>query len=288
MAGRPLGLIVAVAGAGSIALGTFLLHAGGPPPAPPAPAPAEAPEKMMNTELKYSPTVYRAMLEDDAGRFGVPVPKVEQIQKVNAYFDEWKGRRKLKAKVPFETKHLRMRLEVARHEATLDGQRYAADHLVLRIENRTNKHLAYLVETSVGDKHKCASKGDIPHNALVLEPNQALSRSECLYRADEAVELRRVQIMELQPLSAYYLSRLPPSATLADARTSAGHMPLKGELCPQTFSWREIREGADAKELGWRDIVDFYARHNCDEYAFFRGYRYRTDASASLPARPID
>jgi len=31
-------------------------------------------------------------------------------------------------------------------------------------------------------------------------------------------------------------------------------------------------------------VIDFYARHNCDEYSFFRGYR-RWTAPGSLPAR---
>jgi hypothetical protein len=94
--------------------------------------------------------------------------------------------------------------------------------------------------------------------------------------------------MELGALEAYYVSRLPANPTLYDQRTSAGHIPLAGMLCPQTFSWREIQEGIESKQIGWKDVVDFYARHNCDEYSFFKGYRYRTGGSDPLPARPLD
>jgi hypothetical protein len=59
-------------------------------------------------------------------------------------------------------------------------------------------------------------------------------------------------------------------------------------MCPQTFSWRDIKEGIDKKELGWRDVIDFYARHNCTEYSFFKPYRYRGDPSAPLPSRSLD
>jgi hypothetical protein len=38
--------------------------------------------------------------------------------------------------------------------------------------------------------------------------------------------------------------------------------------------------------VGWRDVVDFYARHNCDEYSFFPAYRWRRSADEPLPARP--
>jgi hypothetical protein len=60
------------------------------------------------------------------------------------------------------------------------------------------------------------------------------------------------------------------------------------EGCQQTFSWREIKEGVDQKQFEWRDVIDFYARHNCSEYSFFKTYRYRTDSNALLPARPLD
>jgi hypothetical protein len=90
-------------------------------------------------------------------------------------------------------------------------------------------------------------------------------------------------------LSAYYVSRLPPNATLYDPRTFAGHVGFRGrEGCQQTFSWREIKEGVDSKQFEWRDVIDFYARHNCSEYSFFKTYRFRTDSNAPLPARPLD
>jgi hypothetical protein len=59
-------------------------------------------------------------------------------------------------------------------------------------------------------------------------------------------------------------------------------------MCPQTFSWRDIKDGMDGEGLGWRDVIDFYARHNCIEYSFFRSYRYRGDPAAPLPARALD
>lgn len=288
MDGKTLAIAVGMTGVAAIAVGTLALYAGGPPDAPERPKAPPPPEQLMNSELRYSPTVYRALIEQDAKQFGVPVPKLETLVQPNAYFEELKSRRKLKARSTFETRHLRLTLEVVKHQARLSGQAFSSDHLVLRIENRTPRYLAYRVATSVSDKHKCLTKGDLAHNALVLEPNQTITRSECLYRSDENVELTHVEVMELPALSAYYVSRLPPNPMLYDARTAAGHVPLHGEPCPQTFSWRDIKEGIDTREFGWRDVIDFYARHHCSEYSFFTAYRYRSDPSAPLPARPLD
>jgi hypothetical protein len=288
MEGKPLAMAVAASGLVVILLGTMLLYAGEPPPAPEPPRPPPPPEVTMNSVLKYSQPVYRAMLETDARSFKVPIPTLSDLGQPNHYSLELGGRRKLKLKTTLETNRLRLTLSVARKVAHLEGQSYAVDHLVLRIENRTGKYLAYRVQTSVSDKNKCGSKGDLPHNALVLTPHQAIERTECLYRADETVDVLRVEVIELLPLQAYYVGRLPPNPTLYDPRTSGGHIPLAGVVCPQTFSWREIQEGIDRAVIGWRDVIDFYARHNCDEYSFFKDYRYRTSATDPLPARPLD
>jgi hypothetical protein len=288
MEGKTLGLAVGAAGLFVIVIGTLLLYSGEPPPAPAPPKPPPPPEVTMNSVLKYSQPVYHALVETDARTFKVPIPSLEQLARPNPYFEEVKGAHRLKAKGDLETPHLRLAMAIGKRSASMEGQSFAVDHLLLRIENRTDKYLAYRVETSVTDKHKCSSKGDIAHNAFVLEPRQTIERSECLYRADEHVDVSHVEVIELSPLEAHYVSRLPANPTLYDPRTAAGHTPLAGTLCPQTFSWREIQEGIEKRQIGWKDVVDFYARHNCDEYSFFKGYRYRKDPSEPLPARPLD
>jgi hypothetical protein len=288
MDGKTLGLAVGASGLFVIIVGTLLLYGGEPPPAPAPPRPPPPPEVTMNSVLKYSQPVYHALIETDARTFKVPVPSLEELGRPNRYFEELKSRHRLKTKGSIETPHLRLAMAVGKRTAMMEGQSFAVDHLLLRIENRSEKFLAYRVETSVTDKNKCSSKGDLAHNALVLEPHQTIERSECLYRADENIDVLHAEVIELQPLEAHYVSRLPANPTLYDPRTSAGHVPLAGGLCPQTFSWREIQEGIEKKQIGWKDVVDFYARHNCDEYSFFKSYRYRTAASEPLPARPLD
>jgi hypothetical protein len=284
VAGRTLSVIVGLTGLFVIAIGLGLMHAGGPPPAPPRPKIPDPGDSA--AAMKYSATLYRAALEQDARGFGIPVTPVEEMAQPFPYFDEWSGDRKLKVGGSLQTAHVRLALIVKKEAGSMGGQIYRADHLVLRIENLTDHHLAYRIQTHVADEGRCDTKGDAPHNAIVLEPRQVIQRTECLYRSDEKVDVRRVEVMEIPPLAAYYVSRLPPGLILYGRRASAGHVPIKGDVCPQTFSWRDIRDGADRGELGWRDVIDFYARHNCEEYSFFRAYRYRSDANAPLPARP--
>jgi len=281
---RTLGLVVVAGGLLVIAIGLGLMHAGGPPPAPPRP---KIPEPATpSAALKYSATLYRAALQDDARIFAIAVTPYDQMAQPFPYFDESPGERRLKVGGSLETPHLKLTLIVRKEAGSMGGQLYRADHLVLRIENRTDQYLAYRVGTRVADEGRCDTKGDAPHNAIALAPRQTIYRTECLYRSSERVDVRRVEVMELPRLAAYYVSRLSPTLILYGRRTSAGHLPFKGAVCPQNFSWRDIRDGADRGELGWRDLIDFYGRHNCEEYSFFRAYRHRTDPAAPLPARP--
>ena len=283
MEGKPLAALVSAVGLAVIAICVGILYGGGPPPAAARPKPPP-PSDQYDPDIKYSGMVYRAMVEQDAKTYGVPAPTSEQIRAPNPYFEEVLGRRRIKAKQSVETPHLKITLLIQKENAATEGQAFGYEHLVLRIENLSAKYLAYRVETEVSDKKRCANKGTIPHNAIVIEPNQTIERTECLYRED-AVDVTHVEVIEMSPLEALYVSRLPPQLVLYDSRASAGHVVPKGTACRQTFSWRDIRDGAERKQLGWRDVIDFYARHNCDEFSFFKSYRYRTDANAPLPAR---
>jgi hypothetical protein len=243
---------------------------------------------MINSDMRFSVLYYKGLVEADAKSYGIIPPAYDDLCQANPYFDELHDKQHLRLKAPIETRHLRVTLEVSKQTTVIEGHSLSTDHLVLRIENRTPLYLAYRIQTSVPEKGKCMMKASIPHNAIALEPEQTVLRTECLYRKDAAIDINRIEVIELPALSAYYVSRVPPNATLYDPRTSAGHTPPRGTMCPQTFSWREIKEGMDKKELGWRDVIDFYARHNCTEYSFFKSYRYRGDPGAPLPARALD
>jgi len=287
--GKPLALAVFFTGIFAIAMGVLILHAASsPPPTPKRPDPPPPPSSMINSDMRFSVVYYKGLVEQDAKTYGIPAPPYEDLCQPNPYFDELHERQRLRIRSPIETRHLRITLEVSKQTSFLGSHSISTDHYVLRIENRTPLYLAYRIQTTVPDKKKCAMKARLPHNAIAIEPEQTILRSECLYRKDSPIDVTSIEVIEMPALEAFYVSRVPPNATLYDPRTSVGHAPPRGTMCPQNFSWRDIKDGMDKKELGWRDVIDFYARHNCTEYSFFKSYRYRGDPAASLPARPLD
>ena len=166
---------------------------------------------------------------------------------------------------------------------TPSGQGFKYEHIVLSITNRTRQAVAYCVPTDGRATPRTASrKGAIEHNAIALKPGETVERTECLWHKDQTLRINRVEAMELTPLGYFYVSRLNPAQILLDERTAAGHrVPPPAKEC-SFVPWRDIQASAEQAHTGWADVIDFYARHNCDEYSFFRGYR-RWTAAGTLP-----
>src|SRR5512136_656757 len=155
---------------------------------------------MINSERRFSVLYYKALIEQDAKAFGIPAPTYEDLAQPNAYFDELQGKQRLRLKAPIETRHLRVTLEVSKQTTIVETHSLTTDHLVLRIENRTPLFLAYRVETSISEGAKCTLKANLPHDALAIEPEQTILRTECLYRKDAQVGLNRIEVIELPAL----------------------------------------------------------------------------------------
>ena len=252
---------------------------------PPPPPPPPAPEQNVGRILRYKEQYYKASTEEDAKRWNVaPVEPAEMAQPI-PYAAELTEPRAVKVqRDTIDTPHLRIGSRVIKEwAATPSGQRFRYEHIVLSITNKTDHPLAYLVETSIRHPEQCRSQGAISHNALALKPGETAERTECLWHKDAQLTLKRVEVMELRKLSYYYVSRLNPVQVQLDARTAAGHaVPAPAKEC-RFVPWRDIQASAEQAGTGWADVIDFYARHNCDEYSFWRGYR-RWTAPGPLPS----
>jgi hypothetical protein len=253
-----------------------------PPVTPPPGAPAVPPtERQVTATLRYTDGYYRAVLDEDAKRFNVAAVSPDALAAPLVHSVELKAPRTLRPGESIETAHLKIALAVVKEWATGgSGQGFRYEHLVLSVANRTDKPLAYRVDTAMDHPDRCRTKGAISHDAIALGAGERIERTECLWHSGETLRVERVEVIELPPLSYYYVSRLDPTQIGLDRRVSAGHTPRKAKLCG-FVPWREI----ESSGATWADVIDFYARHNCDEYTFFAGYRM-SEGPVTLPARP--
>src|SRR5262245_39608629 len=197
--GKSLGVAVALLGVLGLGAGMAVLFAGGPPPAPPRPPLPTAPSPS-GSDLKFAPTLFRGLVEQDAKSFGVPAPTPEHLAAVFPYFDERPLKPRLRVGSSMRTNHLRLSLVLRPEAGAVEGQAFRADHLVLEIENRTAHRLAYRVTTKVVDATRCDAKGVIPHNAVALGPRETVARTECLFQKAASVDVLEVEVMEIPAL----------------------------------------------------------------------------------------
>jgi hypothetical protein len=276
--------LVLCAGLVVVVLAASRFKSAPPPPPPPVAVPAA---QSINTTLKFSPGFLKAKLAEDAKRFNIPAPDPAALATPLVYADELPSPKTLKAdKDQLDTPHLHISTQVSKEwSMTGAAQRMRVEHMMLSITNKSDRPVAYRVETSVPDNARCKNKGAIAQNAMALRPNETIHRSECLWAKGSTLQIKSVEVMELPDIGYFYVSRLIPTQALLDERTTTGHEP-PAKLKPCAFvPWREIRTSAEQKGgVTWADLIDFYARHDCDEYTFYSSYR-RWLKPGTLPSR---
>jgi hypothetical protein len=158
--------------------------------------------------------------------------------------------------------------------------------LVLRIDNLTDRPIAYRVETRPErGTRSCRNKTELRHNALALEANGYVIRSECRHKRGKGLKILKVETVSLPELSYFYISGLRPQSLGLDSRSTDGHVHPGGvDVCNRSIS-AELASSLETGDVTWRDLIDFYARHPCKTYRFVNSYKaFSETGELRLPA----
>jgi hypothetical protein len=265
---------VGVAGIALVA-GIAAVRFCGPVSLPPKPPPPQVPHGTSSellTRSSASPVVYQDFVARDAAEAGVRAPARDELSR----------------KLPYRIDDARHVLEVGQPALEIAGVRLRAirieDALALEIANATGSSIAYNVVTTAVPAG-CDAAPARRFNAMTIRPNGREIRVECAWHAGIALAAERVETVEVLPLSAWYLDHVPPSAVGIEPRIARGHQPpATGAPCAFALP-QAVRSGLERGEIGWRDLIDFYARHRCQTYQFSLLYRaFKRDGERSVPA----
>jgi hypothetical protein len=254
--------IAAVRFCGSVAL----------PPKPPPPEIPSGTSSELLTRSSASPVMYQDFVTRDAAAAGVRAPTLDELSR----------------KLPYRVDDARRVLEVGQPAIELAGVRLRAIRidagLALEIANATASDIAYTVASQPIPAAGCGGAPLRMFNAMTIRNNASEIRVECGWHDGIALAITRVETLEVSPLSAAYLDRLPPSMVGIEPRIARAHQgPETGDRCAFALP-QSVRSGLERGEIGWRDLVDFYARHRCQTYRFPLNYRaFKTDGERSVP-----
>lgn len=239
---------------------------------------AEAEE--FSATLGESSGAYATYLARDSRTYDVSPPAtVQSMSRAFPYQVDRRRRELWPGKGALELLGLRLRVSARSIPGAPKRQ------MLLHIENLRDQHLAYNIETRPTKGTKpCHAKRDRSHNAIAIEPGGTEVRSECIYHEGWGLEIQQVEIMEVPELAYVYLSRLPAMQVARQPRTARGHQPPGGVAGCSLGLPANIRRALESGEMGWRDLMDFYARHRCQTYQIPGGYRaFQSDGERSLP-----
>jgi hypothetical protein len=259
-----------------VAVITYLRFCGsvGLPPKPPPPTGPSGTQTELLSRSTTSPTVYKGFLETDAQTAGVTTPSLDEMSRKLSYrVDE--ARHVLEpGQPPLEVAGLRIRLE------------RSSDQVIMVIQNLLDSSVAYNVtSTPSTGASMCNSARPLPFNAMVIAKGQSERRTECTWHDGMSIIVTKIETMEIGPLSAWYVSQVPPQVVGIDERVARGHRGVETkEKCSPVVS-AVVRAGLDRGDLTWRDLIDFYSRHRCQTYHFPPSYRaFKTDSERPVPA----
>jgi hypothetical protein len=241
------------------------------PPKPVEVRTATGTSRQLLTKSAGSPQVYQRFLEDDAAIAGVRAPTTEEMSRKLAYrVDEARHPLEL-GKPPIEVAGLRIHIE------------RSGDQVSLVVQNTVDSDVAYHVVTNATSAYACANARALPFNAMILRKGGQETRAECV--ADVPLYLTKVETVEVPPLSAWYLAQLPPKLVGLEDQVARGHRGVSSkEPCVASVP-QVVKSGIESGDIGWRDLVDFYARHRCQTYQFPSSYRALTvDGQRPIPA----
>jgi hypothetical protein len=269
------------------------------PPKPPAPVETIDPDALRSFDAK--PETYRTYLEEDQEKLrpyhyvgadgterdlAIPKTSSDDLEKVLPY-EQSQIPQTIDVGSSFETSTLKLSARTDELDMRMGHEGTATfPHLILRIENKTDSVIAFnIVTTAAISVEKCMEKSDLPGDQLVLPPHGFVERTECIYMNGMKVTVNSIEVMQLPAISFFYVSRLNPSHIGIDKRFAGGHhVPFDARLCTD-IPEQAIHLGMKSGQTTWRDIIDFYARHNCDRYNFYSGYKaFSKDGQIQLPA----
>ena len=266
------GVLVRLSVCGSVALA----------PVPPRPAPKRVEVARVTAEVNSDPHVYAEQLARDSRLLKIDPPTTPgDLSRVfphqvstEPFALEVRGKSS-----SAEVLGLRLSLSVSKIEGTPRRQ------MVLSVINTTDQHIAYRVVTRPSrGTTPCHEKADVAHNAVVLAPGEKIRRSECIYKSGWRLLVNRVETVAVPRLAYHYLRSVPPAALGLDLLPARGHRPGVGRAPCQIFHSATLTESIREGLTTWRDLVDFYGRHSCQDYQFPINYKaFQTDGARPLP-----
>ncbi|NVB38322.1 hypothetical protein G6O69_10810 [Pseudenhygromyxa sp. WMMC2535] len=166
------------------------------------------------------------------------------------------------------------------------GIRSKLAHTVVDVVNTGEVPVAYRLLLDKAGDGDCRLRAMTRYDAMVLEPGERAEISVC--KDSHSIEISELRVLELTPAGAIWVDKLPAAAVALGENATRAHDPGRELVQCTELPVREYAARIQSGELAWEDLIDFYSRHDCENYEWVEGYTRALEPLASLPVLAED
>ena len=226
---------------------------------------------------------FQKKLDEDTNTYALQPTTPEELGKPNKYIRLVEDNVVLNIGKRFESDWIQVSATTQKVAYQRTGAEIRANHSLAVVENVHDTPLAYFIDVRSADLGGCEVRGARKHNANALLPGERAEIAVCA--GSKPIEIHGLEAMEITPLGYNYVSMIPPRGLGHDETTAQSHYPgRRHKVCTQIPSERLSISLRD-DNLAWRDIADFFSRHNCHRYPWLWAYRFQESGVEKLPVQ---
>ena len=228
--------------------------------------------------LDMAPELYVRRIREDAGKLNIAAPDVDVMRKPQkVHHPVQQG---LTVPVGASRRFGALNLRVSGEPVKLrkGGASVKTRHTIARLRNQGKSPIAYYAQMHLEKSLECTNRGVYSSNMLALMPGEEALITVCARVGSVVID--DLRYMEISELGYHYITSLPARAFLLDKVTASAHRI--SDACSLVPASRLV-EAQKRGNLQWEDIVDFFSRHSCRDYALPNDYHYQAKGLSQLP-----
>lgn len=245
---------------------------------------AQTQEKERKVAKQFDERAFVEGAQQDATRFGITPFEFLSLAEPNRYVNALTDPVVVKPGRSWSSEHIKVTVGLEKVQYNQHGATISARHTIAKFENVSKTPIAYFASVRSAERGRCDVRGARQHNAMALMPGEVAEVVVCA--GTGKIRLDRLEVLEVSPLGYVYVSRVPARAVGHDGITGGSHSPMNRVPVCQTVDTKGIAGKLSQGLTRWRDVVDYYARHDCERFRFFFDYRHTEEGPKRLPALP--
>lgn len=234
-------------------------------------------------QYKESPAYYKTRVDAAVEAFGIEPPNMDRLRAPNPFHHPINMSDPKRIEPGQARREGPLSIAVRAEQRTIErgGMRTKNMHTYARVLNTAKVPVAYRLLMRKAEAGECQLRNVNRYDAVVLDPGERIDISIC--SGKQAVEVLDLRMLEITGIGATWVDKIPAQALALDPTSVKAHDPGEDVQPCTSLPAAELAKSIERGEFAWEDLVDYYSRHDCEEYRFWSDYRRLEAPAEGLP-----